>query len=255
MANFAWKNIHALNKWRQTMIEELLNQLKMIGALHFYQNMKEDNLSKEELLLQLLKSEMDHKSQNRVVRRLHMATFPYQREWSEIKPELNPDIPFKKIMKLSDGAFVREKRNVCFIGIPGVGKTHSLVAIGRELCRKGYNVKFITAIDLVTQLEEAKSENKLSKLMERLLRPHLLIIDELGFVPLSDNGARLLFDVFSKRYEKGSIAVTTNLSLPKWVQTFGSAELTNALIDRFTHRCEIFVFNGESVRFMEGKKS
>ena len=89
--------------------------------------------------------------------------------------------------------------------------------------------------------------------MGQLQKPDLLIVDELGFVPLSDNGARLLFDVFSKRYESGSIAVTTNLSLPKWVQTFGSIELTNALIDRFTHRCYIFTFEGESYRFLESK--
>jgi DNA replication protein DnaC len=91
--------------------------------------------------------------------------------------------------------------------------------------------------------------------MAGLMKPNLLIIDELGFIPLNDTGSRLLFDVFSKRYDKGPIAVSTNLSLPKWIQTFGSVEMTNALIDRFTHRCDIHMFEGESFRFLESKKN
>ncbi len=237
------------------MIEELLVKLKMIGALNFFQELKDDNLSKEQLLVSLLENEIEWKSNNRMKRRLRVASFPFEREWSNIKHNKNPKIPFKKIQKLSDGKFIEEKRNLCFIGTPGLGKTHSLIAIGRDLCRKGYSVKFYTAIDLVTKLEEAKEGNELSKFMDRILKPHLIIIDELGFVPLMDNGSRLLFDVFSKRYENGSIAVSTNLSLPKWSQTFGSVELTSALIDRFTHRCDIFTFEGESFRFSESKSN
>ena len=90
--------------------------------------------------------------------------------------------------------------------------------------------------------------------MQTLAKPSLLIIDELGFVPFSENGARLLFDVFASRYEKGSIAVSTNLSFDKWVQVFGTPELTAALIDRFTHRCLIFNYQGRSVRFLDAKK-
>ena len=237
------------------MIEDFLTQLKMIGALNFYQSMKDDNLSKEQLLTSILKSEVEWKSNNRMKRRLKTAKFPFEREWSNIEHKANPKIPFKTVQKLSKGKFVEGKRNLCIIGTPGLGKTHSLVSIGRDLCRIGYSVHFYTAIDLVTKLEEAKDENRLSKLMCKLNKPHLLIIDELGFVPLSDNGARLLFDVFAKRYENGSIAVSTNLSLPKWSETFGSIELTTALIDRFTHRCDIFMYEGESYRLLESKKN
>ena len=97
-------------------------------------------------------------------------------------------------------------------------------------------------LSLVNVLEEAKRDLLLTKVMKTLLKPKLLIIDELGFVPFSDNGARLLFDVFASRYERGSTAVSTNLSLDKWVEVFGSVELTAALIDRFCHRAEIFFF-------------
>jgi len=106
----------------------------------------------------------------------------------------------------------------------------------------------------VSLSEEAKASHTLTKVMQTLVRPDLLIIDELGFVPFSENGARLLFDVFASRYEKGSIAVSTNLSFEKWDQIFGSTELTAALIDRFTHRCHIFSYEGRSARLMEAKE-
>jgi DNA replication protein DnaC len=224
-----------------------------MGSLHFYEELKNKDVDADKLLAQLLKAELEWRSQKRLARRLKTADFPFEREWGQINPAKNPKINFNKLKQYSDGNFLESKKNLCLIGAPGLGKTHSLVSIGRELCRIGYKVLFYTAIELVTELEEAKKENRLSKLMDKIKKIDLLIIDELGFVPLSDNGARLLFDVFSKRYENGSIAVSTNLSLPKWVQTFGSIELTNALIDRFTHRCDIYVFEGESYRFQESK--
>ena len=182
------------------------------------------------------------------------ADFPFDREWEQIDLKKNPKIDFKKIKSYSNGKFVQDKKNLCFIGAPGLGKTHSLISIGKDLCRQGMSIKCYTACDLVIILEEAKVANELSKVMKRIMKPQLLIIDELGFVPFSDNGARLLFDVFSKRYENGSIAVSTNLSFQKWPQVFGSLELTQALIDRFTHRCEIFSFEGQSIRFTDSKK-
>lgn len=236
------------------MIEELLQNLKMFGALNFYRTIKETEYDNGDLVLQLLKNEHDWKSEKRKSRRFQMANFPYVREWSSINNSANPKIPFEKIKKFSNGDFVNQKRNLCFIGAPGLGKTHCSVAIGRALCEQGNTVRFYSAIDLVLKLEEAQSNNTLGRLMEKILTPDLLIIDELGFVPFSDNGARLLFDIFSKRYEQGSILITTNLDLPKWIQTFGSIELTKALIDRFTHRCDIFVFEGDSYRFLESKK-
>ena len=116
-------------------------------------------------------------------------------------------------------------------------------------------MKFYTACGLVNALEESKNQNKLTKFMQTVLEPSLLIIDELGFIPFTENGARLLFDVFANRYEKGSIAVSTNLSFDKWVQVFGSVELTAALVDRFTHRSHTVVYNGESVRFRQATQN
>ncbi len=236
------------------MIEEFLSTLKMYGAIDYYDKLESDNLSKEELLKGLLKAEVERRSSNALNRRLRYADFPFDREWEEIDYKKNPKIDFKKIKVHSNGNFVQEKKNLCFIGSPGLGKTHSLVSIGKDLCRQGMTVKCYSACDLVIMLEEAKASNELSKVMKKIMKPQLLIIDELGFVPFSDNVARLLFDVFSKRYESGSIAVSTNLSFQKWPQIFGSMELTQALIDRFTHRCDIFTFDGDSVRLADSKK-
>jgi len=236
------------------MIEELLHTLKMYGAVDYYENLETDNISKEEMLKGLLKAEIERRSTNALNRRLKYANFPLDREWEQIDLKKNPKVDFKKIKIHSNGKFVQEKKNLCFVGAPGLGKTHSLVAIGKDLCRQGISVKCYSACDLVIMLEEAKASNELSRVMMKIMKPQLLIVDELGFVPFSENGARLLFDVFSKRYENGSIAVSTNLSFQKWPQIFGSIELTQALIDRFTHRCEIFTFEGQSIRFSDSKK-
>ena len=186
-------------------------------------------------------------------RRMGQAKFPIEKEWMEIDPALNPKIDFKRVQKHFNGDFVERGKNLCLIGTQGTGKTHCLVSLGRELCRKGQTVRFYTACELVNALEEAKNELTLNKLMKALEKPKLLIVDELGFVPFSENGARLLFDVFSRRYERGSIAVSTNLSFDKWVEIFGSVELTAALVDRFSHCADIIPFEGQSVRLFQTK--
>lgn len=236
------------------MIEELLTELKLFGALEFYNENYESTATLENILQGMLKSEKDKRSKSALKRRLQTALFPYVREWEQIDQEKNSEIPFHKIKLFSSGEFIKNKNNLCLIGGPGLGKTHSLVATGRDLCKQGFNVKFYTACDLVNQLEEAKKKLELTKYMDRLMVPHLLIIDELGFVPFSDHGARLLFDVFSKRYERGSIAVSTNLAFNKWGEIFGSLELTTALIDRFTHNCEIYTYRGQSYRLKQSKE-
>ena len=235
------------------MIEDLLSNLKLFGALDYYSNEYEARPkdSFEKTLKIMLTKEKSRRSSNALKRRLSYAKFPYVREWEQIDHKINSKIPFLKIKKISSGDFVSKNSNLCFIGAPGLGKTHSLVSIGRDLCREGMSVKFYTACDLVTQLEEAKVNLQLTKFMNRLMKPQLLIIDELGFVPFSETGARLLFDVFSKRYETSSIAVSTNLSFDKWPEIFGSIELTTALIDRFTHNCNIFTYVGKSVRLSQ----
>lgn len=235
-------------------MKEALLKLKMNGALSVLDDLcqrKMDNLSFGKSLLE---AEIFERQSQAGKRKIKLAKFSYEREWEQINSKRNPKIPFVEIRKLSQGDFLKTRKNICFIGKTGLGKTHSLISIGRDLCRNGSDVLFFTAATLVTKLEESKSENKLSRFMEKLKKADLLIIDELGFVPFSDNGARLLFDVFTTRYQVGPIAISTNLSFEKWTQVFGSIELTAALIDRFTHNCEIFMFEGDSVRLREAKE-
>ena len=235
------------------MNKDLLASLKMKGALEAIDHL-DDIKDRDQFLTALLKAEIEHKKQRGNKRRLSQAKFPTEKEWRDIDRSLNPSIDFSKAESLSDGLFIQNKENICLMGQQGTGKTHSLISLGRELCRKGKSVKFYTACSLVNLLEEAKAGHKLAKVMETLVKPQLLIIDELGFVPFSENGARLLFDVFASRYEKGSIGVSTNLTFDKWVQVFGTPELTAALIDRFTHKCFILNYQGKSVRFLDAKK-
>lgn len=232
-------------------MKEELQKLKMHGALGVLDDLlkgKMDNLSFGRCLLE---AEIFERQQRSGDRKIKLAKFSYEREWEQINLKRNPKIPFNEIKKLSSGEFFKSRQNICFIGKTGLGKTHSLISIGRDLCRNDYDVLFFTAATLVTKLEESKNENKLSRLMEKLKRAKLLIIDELGFVPFTDTGSRLLFDVFTTRYQVGPIAISTNLSFEKWTQVFGSIELTAALIDRFTHNCKIFMFEGDSVRLSE----
>lgn len=235
------------------MIKDLLTKLKMKGALEALQSL--DQLKgRDEFLTALLKSEIEYKELRANKRRLLQGKFPTEKEWRDINPTLNPSIEFSKIESLNNGLFIQKKENLCLMGQQGTGKTHSLIALGRDLCRKGKSVRFYTASALVNALEEAKANYTLTKLMQNLGKVDLLIIDELGFVPLSESQARLLFDVFAGRYEKGSIAVSTNLSFDKWVKVFVSPELTAALIDRYTHKCLIHKFEGQSVRLLRAKQ-
>lgn len=209
---------------------------------------------RDQFLIALLKAEIEDRNTRANKRRIAQAKLSTDKEWRDIDPNINSEIESSKIEKLGSGLFIRNKENLCLMGQQGTGKTHSLTALSRELCHKGFTTRFYTASALVNLLEEAKANHTLTKVMQSLLRPDLSVIDELGFVPFSENGSRLLFDVFASRYEKGSIAVSTNLSFDKWVEVFGTPELTAALVDRFTHKCTTLTYQGKSVRFLDARK-
>jgi DNA replication protein DnaC len=236
------------------MLTELLSQLKMPGALEELPKIEQRVQDRDEFVRLLLQAEKSYRANRQTQRRLSQARFTIVKEWSEVDPELNPKIEFKRIERHFDGSFVEKHQNLCLLGKQGTGKTHCLIALGRALCRRGITVRFFTACHLVNLLEESRQNHTLTKLMNQIQIPKLLIIDEFGFVPFSENGARLIFDVFASRYERGSIAVSTNLSFEKWTQVLGSVELTAALVDRFTHKADVIPFEGESVRLMQTKR-
>ena len=139
------------------------------------------------------------------------------------------------------------------MGNSGTGKTHTALALGLAACQRGFSVAFFTAASLVHALSEARDERRLLKLQAQLLAVKLLIIDELGYVPLSRTGAELLFDVFSQRHERGATIVTSNLPFDEWTSVLGSERLTGALLDRLTHHVHILEFNGDSFRLKHSK--
>ena len=135
----------------------------------------------------------------------------------------------------------------------GTGKTHVCLGLGLAACQRGFSVAFFTAAGLVHQLMEARDERRLLKLQAQLAAVKLLIVDELGYVPLSQTGAELLFEIFSQRHERGSTIVTSNLPFEEWTSVFGSKRLTGALLDRLTHQVHILELNGESYRLKQSK--
>ena len=139
------------------------------------------------------------------------------------------------------------------LGPSGVGKTHVALALGLAACQKGLGVRFTTAPHLVHELIEARDEKRLLRLQAQLARVNLLIVDELGYVPLSQTGSELLFDVFSQRYKSGATVVTSNLPFQEWTTVFASERLTGALLDRITHHVHILEMNGESYRLRQSR--
>ena len=151
------------------------------------------------------------------------------------------------------GRFLR--RGFIALGPSGTGKTHIALGLGLSACQRGLKVRFTTAASLVHDLIEAQDERKLQRLQKQLTSQNLLIIDELGFVPLSKSGAELLFEVISQCYERGSIIITSNLPFDEWTEVFGTERLTGALLDRLTHHVHILEMNGESYRLKHSRKS
>ena len=157
-------------------------------------------------------------------------------------------------MELARCEYVDRKENVILLGNSGTGKSHIATGLGLAACQKGLPVLFTAAASLSNELMEAKDERRLLRLQRQLARNKLLIVDELGFVPLSKTGAELLFEVFSQRYERSSVILTSNLPFDERTEIFGSERLTGALLDRITHHVHILEMNGESYRLKHSKK-
>lgn len=209
------------------------------------------NEAYENYLLRLTEAEVTTRSANALANRIRGAGFPVVKDFDTFDFAALPSVPKQKVLELARGAWVEEHANCCLIGNAGTGKTHLATALGLAACRLGRRVKFVTAASLVTQLEEAQQNHRLDRALGQLDRLDLLIIDELGYLSFSRGGAELLFQVFADRYERRSVLVTSNLAFSEWGTVFQGDRMTAALLDRLTHRCEIFEMNGESYRFRE----
>jgi len=157
-------------------------------------------------------------------------------------------------LELARCEYLARKENILLLGNSGTGKSHIALALGLAACQRGHRVRFITAAALVGELIEARDEKRLLRFQKQLAAYELLIVDELGYVPLSKTGAELLFETFSQRYERTSTLITSNLPFDEWTEIFGSERLTGALLDRITHHVNILEMNADSYRLKQSRR-
>ncbi len=186
-----------------------------------------------------------------------LASFPAVKTLEAFDFDAAPSAPKARIQELAGMAFVERKENVIFLGPSGTGKSHLATALGVRATEKGYKVRFLTAADLMLQLEKARREGRLDQYLKRgILGPSLLILDEIGYLPLKKDQSDLFFQVIAKRYEQGSVILTSNLSFGDWEDTFdGNAALTSAMLDRLLHHAHVIQLRGESYRLRQARQS
>lgn len=210
-----------------------------------------ENQTYGQYLLQLTELELATRQANALASRIKQAGFPVHKDLDSFDFSAMPSLNKQQVLELTRCQWIEQHYNACLIGNAGTGKTHLATGLGLAACRQGKRVRFFTAASLANQLEEAKQQYQLEKLLKKLDKVDLLIVDELGYLSFSRAGAELLFQVFADRYERGSILITTNLPFGEWGQIFQGERMTAALLDRLTHRCHIFEMNGPSYRFKE----
>jgi DNA replication protein DnaC len=205
-------------------------------------------------LLRLAELELLDRERRLVERRIRQARFPTVKSLDSFDFTAIPSLNKLLVLELARSEYLERRENVIALGNSGTGKTHVALGLGLAACQKGHAVGFTTAAALVHELLEARDERRLLRLQQQLAGYKLLIMDELGYVPLSPTGAELLFEVFSRRYERGSVLVTSNLPFDEWTSVFGSERLTGALLDRLTHHVHILEMNGESYRLKVSRR-
>ena len=179
---------------------------------------------------------------------LRLSKLPHHKTLEEFEFSFQPELDVRKIRDLASLSFIESKSNAALLGPPGVGKTHLAVALAVTACRAGYSVYFTSLDDMVRQLRAADELGRLNRKMRAYTRPAILLIDEVGYLPLDRTDANLVFQVISKRYENGPIILTSNKSFSEWGRVFCDEVLATAILDRLLHHCEVISINGPSYR-------
>jgi len=213
-----------------------------------------ENLDYLGFLLRLCERERADRDQRACQRRLKAARFPQSKSLDEFDFTAQPSLNRALVLELARCEYLARRESVILMGGPGTGKTHVAIGLATCACTRGKKARFFRVTELMTQLLEAREERVLSRLQAQLSRLDLLVLDEFGYVPASQTGAELLFDVISLAYEKTSVIVTTNLPFDRWTEVLGSERLVAATLDRLTHRCHILEASGESYRLKEAKQ-
>jgi len=242
----------------QVLLAHHLKALKLPTLLREYDKVARqcaaEGADHVRFLLRLVELEVIDRERRMIERRIKAAKFPAVKSLDSFDFAALPSLNKALVMELARSEYVERRQNIIAVGNSGTGKTHIGLGLGLAACQKGLSVGFTTAAALVHELIEARDEKRLLRLQRQFAAYKLLIIDELGYVPLSPTGAELLFEVFSQRYERGSTMVTSNLPFDEWTSVFASERLTGALLDRLTHHVHILEMNGDSYRLKQSKR-
>ena len=242
----------------QLLLEHHLKALRLPTILREYDKVAQqcaaEDIDYPRFLLRITELELLDRERRATERRVRQAKFPVLKSLDSFDFLAIPSLNKSMVLELARSEFITRRENALLLGNSGTGKTHIALALGLAACQKGYRVRFTTAAAMVHELIEAKDEKRLLRYQKQMAAYELLIVDELGFVPLSKTGAELLFEVFSQRYERGSTMVTSNLPFQEWTDILGSERLTGALLDRLTHHVHILEMNGDSYRLKQSRK-
>lgn len=240
---------------RNPLLDSYLRQLRLPTFTKLYPQFAADaarnNHDTVRFLLALTEQEVNQRQLNMLQQRLKNARFPVIKELADFDFSCLPMLNKAQILDLARGEYIQQKKGLILIGNPGLGKTHLALGLAAAACREGRRVRFWTAAGLVNELIQAQDEHRLHRFIASALKLDLVVLDELGFIPFSQNGAQALFTFCSELYERLALIITTNLKFADWVQVFGDERLTAALLDRLTHHAHIIELLGESYRFRE----
>lgn len=242
-------------------LSSLSEQLKLpsldVSAVELAQLAAKEEWDYLQFLEKILQAEIQNRSQRKQTLYTRMAGFPSIKTLDDFDFKFASGVPKAMVKQLASLAFIERNENVVLLGPSGVGKTHIASALGYKAVQSGIKTRFISASDLVLQLTTAQRQGKYKMVMQRsVVAPGLLIIDEIGYLPFDVQESKLLFEVIAKRYEKGSIILTSNLPFGQWGQTFANdTALTSAMLDRILHHSHIVQIKGESYRLKEKKQA
>ena len=249
-------NIHKIDiqgEGLDSEIKQLCKRLRMPGIYRSYNKLSASKEYKT-YLIELLRSEVESRENNAVIKRIKQAAFPTMKRFEELEKEEMPQDAQNRLQGLKSLRFIEENRNVIMLGNSGTGKTHLATAIGIQACEKGYTTSFKTATRLINELKEAKREKEFVKYAKVFEKYDLVILDELGYIPFDLEGGQLLFEYIAMRYETKSTIITTNLIFSEWIKIFHDKALTMALLDRLTYNAIVLNMNGESFRRKQRNK-
>ena len=237
----------------------MLHRLGLLAIRDRLDSLLDEAVRKElnfrETLSYLCEVEVARRNKNRIEMGLKVAKFPYSRTLETFDFTAQPSVDPKQVRELATARWVANGDSVILLGPPGVGKSHLAIALGREALLQGFSTLFISATSLVTSLAAAHAVGKLEERLLTYTKPKLLIIDELGYLPLEANSAHLFFQLVTRRYERGSILVTSNRSVGEWGAVFGDAVVATAILDRLLHHSHVLTIRGDSYRLRTKRQS